>query len=119
MISWEDFKKHMHEVCLLIGQNPPKEQMQAIYQKVKDFELQDFINACNDDELLEDLAYRKMNYPSLKRAIIKHQIARQERELAIAKRKEAEEIKAMAKNNVELHNAIKMFLQKFEQGGDL
>lgn len=112
MISWEDFKEHMHEVCLLIGQNPPTEQMQAIYTKVRGIELQDFRRACNDDELLEELAYRRMNYPSLKRAVMKYQIIRLEREHAEAKRRESEELKESLRDST-MPEEIRIFIAGF------
>lgn len=112
MISWEDFKEHMHEVCLLIGQNPPTEQMQAIYTKVKDIDLRDFRRACNDDELLEELAYRRMNYPSLKRAVMKYQIIRLEKEHAEAKRRETEELKESLRDST-MPEEIRVFIAGF------
>lgn len=93
MISMEEFKQLMKETCLLTGQKPPVEQMQAIYMKIKNFDIRDFKEACNDDELLDELTFYGMNYPSIKRAIEKYCIARLEREHAEANRRETEKLK--------------------------
>jgi hypothetical protein len=95
MISWEEFQQAMKEVCLLAGQNPPKEQMQAIYRKIKDYDLCDFKLACEDDQFLEEWSYR-VNYPSLKRAIEKYASRRREQEAQIALKKELEELKQLS-----------------------
>lgn len=111
MISWDYFQKAIREVCLLTGQNPPKEQMQAIYRKIQSYDLADFLKACEDDQLLEEWAIR-VNYPSLKRLILKYQIARQEEENAKARKKELEELKKCISND-SLQERIKHFLETF------
>ncbi|MEM7828704.1 MAG: hypothetical protein QW561_05120 [Candidatus Aenigmatarchaeota archaeon] len=111
MISWEDFKTHMHDVCLLVGQNPPVEQMKAIYRKIQDYELQDFIKACNDDQLLEDWAIR-VNYPSLKRIIMTYQAKRLEAEHEEAQRREREELRKAIQSK-KLPEEIRQFIQTF------
>jgi cation transport regulator ChaB len=94
MISWEVFQSAMKEVCLLTGQNPAKEQMQAIYRKIQNSNISDFKKACDDDKFLEEWSY-KVNYPSLKRAIEKYASERIEQEARLAKRKEEEETRRL------------------------
>jgi hypothetical protein len=109
MISWEEFQKAMKEVCLLTGQNPPVEQIRAIYQKVKDCDIQDFIQACNDDQFLEEWSYR-VNYPSLKRAIERYASARREREAQEAKKREIEELSELLRSE-EMPEEVRRFIR--------
>lgn len=100
MIRWDDFIKQVKEVCILVGQNPKQEQMEAIYKKIKDYDYGDFLKACDDDELLKEWAH-KISYIALQKVIMKHQINRQEAEYAEEKKKREEEEKKFWRNNYE------------------
>jgi len=109
MISWEEFQQAMKEVCLLTGQNPPKEQMQAIYRKIQDCDIHDFKQACEDDQFLEEWSYR-VHYPSLKRAIERCAGARREREAQEAKKREIEELSELLKSE-EMPEEVRRFIR--------
>ncbi|MEM2990049.1 MAG: hypothetical protein QXQ02_02550 [Halobacteria archaeon] len=111
MISWDDFQKTIREVCLLTGQNPPKEQMQVIFKKIRDSELEDFKKACDDDQFLEEWSF-KVSYPALKRAITKYQILRQEAEYAEARKKEQEELRQLIQTE-SIPAKVRQFLKTF------
>jgi len=109
VINWEEFQQAMKEVCLLTGQNPPKEQMQAIFRRVQDFDIRDFKKACEDDQFLEEWSYR-VNYPSLKRAIEKYATRRREQEAQMAIKREMEETRRLLKSET-LPDEVKAFLR--------
>ena len=109
VINWEEFQSAMKEVCLLTGQNPPKEQMQAIYRKIKDYDTRDFKLACEDDQFLEEWSYR-VNYPSLKRAIEKYANRRREQEAQMAIKREMEETRRLLKSET-MPDEVKAFLR--------
>jgi len=115
MINWEEFQQAMKEVCLLTGQNPPKEQMQAIFKKVQDFDIRDFKKACEDDKFLEEWSY-KVNYPSLRRAIEKYAMWRREREAEETTKREMKEIKRLFTLDPEpLPDEVKKFLDNVKR----
>lgn len=98
-IKFEIFKEILKEVCLLTGRNPEVAQVEAIYRMVKDYDEQDFIKAMQDDELLEELTTRKLNYPTIKRFILKYQQLRLEEEIAERKKREEEETRRFWQEN--------------------
>lgn len=112
MVELDDYKKLMKRVLLLAGQNPPNEQMLAIYEAIKHYELEDFLKATNDDELIEAWSI-KVSYPSLKRVIEKHMFERLEREEKERKRKEKEMLEEALKNN-NLPEFVKEFLMRIK-----
>jgi hypothetical protein len=111
MLNREIFEQHMGEVCLLTGHNPPVKQMNAIYKRIEENEAPDFINACNDDDMLEEFTLRKINYPTLKRFVMKHRTMRIERENTEAKRKEIEELRESIRND-----SLPSFVRDFIKG---
>lgn len=92
MIGWQEFLQEIAKVCLLTGQNPSKEQMQAIFERIKDSNPQDFRTACEDDELIKSWSHR-VNLPALKDAIIKERTKRLEKTVRERKEREREETK--------------------------
>jgi hypothetical protein len=113
MVSWKVFEDTMREVCLLVGQIPSKEQMQAIYRRICAHDEADFRNACEDASLLEELSRYRINYPSIQQHIIRHQTARIEREHTERKKREACEIRAAVRDD-SLHESIKKFLKELK-----
>ncbi|MEN2985499.1 MAG: hypothetical protein ABDH16_02395 [Thermodesulfovibrionaceae bacterium] len=112
MIELETFNKHMKRVLLLAGQNPPKEQMMAIYEAIQHYELEDFLKAVSDDQLIEEWSIR-VNYPSLKRVIEKHMIDRLEREERERKKREKDLLEEAIKND-SLPEFVRDFLRKIK-----
>jgi asparagine synthetase B (glutamine-hydrolysing) len=113
MIDYELFKSKIKTVLLLCGQSPSTEQMKAIYERIKNkYENEDFLLACNDDELIEDWSI-KVSYPTLKRILDKHLSNRIEQEEKERKKKEKEELEKMIKNE-EVPDFVKEFLKKIK-----
>jgi hypothetical protein len=113
MIDRKSFFQSIKRVVLLAGQNPSTEQMEAIYDAIQHHELCDFLKAVKDDELIEQWSIR-VNYPSLKRAIMKHQTARMEEEYARAKRQEREELDRAIKEET-IPKEVMEFLSVFKR----
>lgn len=112
MISFDDYRKVIKRVLLLTGQSPNDEQLEAIYEEIKDYEMIDFAKACKDDEFLADWS-KRINYPALKRTIEKYMFERLEREEKERKRKEREELYRAIKDD-QLPEVIKNFLMKIK-----
>ena len=73
MISIDVFKEHLLEVCYLIGLTRiPDEQGLAIYSRLKNFDKRDFIAACKDDGMIQELAQKRLNMPTMKYFIEHH-----------------------------------------------
>ena len=73
MIEKGKFADGIKAICSLIGKNPSKEQVYAIWEKLKESDYRDFVSAINDDNFLLD-AERGLSYPLLKRYIQKYQL---------------------------------------------
>lgn len=89
-ITKEDFKRLIEGVCYLIGySNPPLQQLRLIYDKVKGYDVRDLSGACNDDDVLKELA-RKRNlcWPTLQDGIRRYQVKRLEAENSQRKKEE-------------------------------
>lgn len=112
MVELELYKAQMKRVLLLAGQNPPNEQMMAIYEAVKHYELDDFLKAVDDDELIEAWSI-KVSYPSLKRVIEKHMFERLENEERERKRREKELLEEALKNK-NLPEFVREFLSRIK-----
>ena len=113
MIDFETYKKLIKKVLLLAGQNPLKEQIEAIYERIKDeYEIEDFIKACDDDELIIEWSIR-VNYPALRRVLDKHMSDRIEREERERKQREKRELEEMLRNE-KVPEFVKDFLQKIK-----
>lgn len=94
-ITKEDFKRLIEGVCYLIGySNPPLQQLRLIFDKVKGYDIRDFEKACNDDDVLKELA-RKRNlcWPTLQEGIRKQQVYRLEAENMQRKKEEKKAFK--------------------------
>lgn len=113
MIDYELFKGKIKKVLLLCGKTPSKEQMEAIYERIKNrYEAKDFISACDDDELIDEWSVR-VSYPVLKRIIDKHMTNRLEQEERERKKQEKEEIEKMFKDE-KMPDFVKEFLKKIK-----
>lgn len=80
MIEQSRYIEIMKIVCSIIGRNPSRDQLIAIYEKIKEFSLKDFEKTCDDDGFLSDAQKENISYPLLKRYILKHQMIRIEKE---------------------------------------
>lgn len=112
MLSKTDFSKGIKEVCLLIGNtNPPAEQIQIFYDKLKEFDLQDFKMACADENMLNELSVRgRLIYPIVRQCIEFHRNRRINAE--------AEKLKKMEKDfdkipNAEIKKLIRGLIKKW------
>ena len=96
-ITKEDFKKEIEKVCYLVGYtNPKPEQLRLFWEKVRKYDLRDFRKACDDDDVLRELAKRRnLCWPTLHDAIIKYQSRRREEEWRLKKRQEQYEAEEM------------------------
>jgi len=113
MIDYELFKSKIKTVLLLCGKTPSKQQMDAVYERIKDrYSTVDFISACNDDELVEAWSER-VSYPALKRILDKYLSNRIEREEQERKRKEREEIEKMMEDE-KLSDFVKEIFKKIK-----
>jgi hypothetical protein len=113
MIDYEIYKAKIKTVLLLCGKVPSKQQMDAIYERIKDkYEKEDFISACDDDELIEAWS-EQISYPALKRVLDKHLSNRIEQEEKERKRREKEELEKIIKNE-EVPDFVKEFLKKIK-----
>lgn len=80
MIEQSRYIEIIKVVCSIIGRNPSRDQLIAIYEKIKTFDLRDFEKTCDDDGFLSDAQKENISYPLLKRYILKHQMVRIEKE---------------------------------------
>lgn len=87
MIEKKMFEEKMKEICMLIGFNPLKSQIDAFYLRLKNYEAGDFIRACSEDEMLDELN-RKLSYPCIRKYVEKYRDERMLREQEMRKKKE-------------------------------
>jgi uncharacterized protein YbgA (DUF1722 family) len=112
MIEKVTYKSYIKKVLLLAGQTPDLAQLDAIYERIKDYELDDFINACNDDELIEAWSFR-VSYPALKRVLDKHMADRLEREAKERRERERRELEELIKSE-QAPSFVKDFLMRIK-----
>jgi hypothetical protein len=99
LIPEKVWKKEMKTVCFLIGYpNPPAEQMDAFYHRLKHFEIADFLIAVGDDGLIADLTKERLNMPAIKRYIEKYQAKRENEEHVKRKDEDSATIKDLMAN---------------------
>jgi hypothetical protein len=97
MIDKIIYKTYIKKVLLLAGQTPCLPQLEAIYERIKEYELDDFINACEDDELIEAWSVR-VSYPAFKRVLDKHMAERLEKEAKERRERERRELEELIRN---------------------
>ncbi len=71
MITPALFKKMMHELCVLSGlPEPSAEILKIFYEKLRNYDEQDFINAMKDENLIMTMSTReRLSYPPIKSTI--------------------------------------------------
>ncbi len=118
MISKDDFKAKMRDVCLLAGIRDTQEtrdQLAIFYRKIQvgKYELRDFVKACEDEGLLAEYSRRRcIDWPTLKQTIEKYAMERFEKEEEINKRKR-ERMEREFFNNEDIPKEFRDFIKKF------
>lgn len=114
MIGRELFKSKIKHVCLLCGQSPSLEQLEAMYQEIKDrYTEEDFLRAVKDRRLIRGWSY-KVHFAILQELLDEALSDRVETEAKIRKKQEEEEIKRLIKSE-QIPEKVKKFLMQLNE----
>jgi hypothetical protein len=110
MLSENIFDGEMRRIKALTGRNlESREQRDLIFSKLKKCNQNDFKNACDDDDLIEEVGRYGLNYAVIRKHVSRYRVRREVEEARIKNIKMGKNLK---QNNITQSDEFKRMMER-------